>query len=409
MNTDNADGTTTTRVDANEANVWVYIDLETASEVVPINPGSNAEWDLAFQRFKIKSNGGVSGSGGVEVAVLPDADFDGMSEAPASGYVTDRADSDDEDEDPDTAFLTGDGWYTYNPVDHTLSPRDIVYIVRTVEGGYFKLQMLDYYDDAGTSGFPTFRWGPVDPPPPPGDLVVDASTAGEWVYVDVSTSQIVPVADQGASDAWDVAFSRTQVATNGGTSGSGLGGARLAPDELDWDDILTSPTVGFAVDEMLPVPGPPGSGQFSGNPVLNNWYDYDVSTHAVSPKDVVFLVRTAAGDYAKLWILAWDDGVFTIRAQPIMREITVTTSFLDASDGEPWIFMNFRLGDFATVVDPETSLGWDLAVLRTKLQTNSGTSGSGPHRRRRVREAQDHGLRRWRADNGLGPRRSGAE
>jgi hypothetical protein len=92
-----------------------------------------------------------------------------------------------------------------------------------------------------------------------------------------------------------------------------------------------------------------------------------------------------------------------------MREITVTTSFLDASDGEPWIFMNFRLGDFATVVDPETSLGWDLAVLRTKLQTNSGTSGSGPHRRRRVREAQDHGLRRWRADNGLGPRRSGAE
>lgn len=33
-----------------------------------------------------------------------------------------------------------------------------VYVVRTPEGNYFKLEMLGYDDDAGTPGFIRFRW-----------------------------------------------------------------------------------------------------------------------------------------------------------------------------------------------------------------------------------------------------------
>jgi hypothetical protein len=30
--------------------------------------------------------------------------------------------------------------------------------VRTGEGAHYKLEILDYYDAAGTSGHPTFAW-----------------------------------------------------------------------------------------------------------------------------------------------------------------------------------------------------------------------------------------------------------
>lgn len=158
--TDHDDGTATTRIDATSSTEWVYLDLEGPTEVAAADP----DWDLAFQRFKIMIDGGVSGPGGMAIAVLPGADFAAMAAAPAADYITDAPDGDDMDADPDLAFLQGDGWYSYDPQSHVLSPRDHVYVVRSVEGGYFKLKMTSFYDDAGTSGFPTFRWGAINPP-----------------------------------------------------------------------------------------------------------------------------------------------------------------------------------------------------------------------------------------------------
>jgi hypothetical protein len=161
-NTENADGTTTTRVDASAEAVWVYLDLEAKEEV----EATSTSWDLAFQRTKIMVDGGVSGSGNVAVAILDGVAFDGMAAAPAGGYVTDEADGDDMNTDPDLAFLRDMGWYSYNPMTHVITPRERVYVVRTVEGAYVKVQLTDYYDQAGTSGFPTFRWASINPPAP---------------------------------------------------------------------------------------------------------------------------------------------------------------------------------------------------------------------------------------------------
>jgi hypothetical protein len=159
--TDNGDGTTTTRVDATRMGEWVHLDLETRDEVT----AADAVWDLAFQRTKIKIDGGVSGAGGVEVAVVANTDFGAMAAAPATGYITDDPDGDDEDAEPDLAFLRGEGWYSYDPATHVVSARPQVYVVRSVEDAYFKLQLTDYYDSAGTSGFVTFRWAPIASPP----------------------------------------------------------------------------------------------------------------------------------------------------------------------------------------------------------------------------------------------------
>src|SRR5690606_38216323 len=124
-----------------DASAWVYFDFQTAAEVTPDVPEEDAGWDLAFQRFHIRSNGGSSGSGDATVAVLEGIDFGALEVAPADGYLSDREDGEDEGSDPDTAFELGDGWYDYDSSSHTLSPRALVFVVRTPEGDYFKLEL----------------------------------------------------------------------------------------------------------------------------------------------------------------------------------------------------------------------------------------------------------------------------
>lgn len=143
-----------TRVDATASDQWVYLDLDRGEMAGVAMEG----WDLQLQRFKIKSNGGVSGSGGVEIARLSGVTFDGVTTVPATGWLTDVVDGDDGNTDPDYVFDQQEAWYAYNVMDHSLSPRDLVYVVRTTERRVFKIKLLGYYDTAGTSGFVSFRW-----------------------------------------------------------------------------------------------------------------------------------------------------------------------------------------------------------------------------------------------------------
>ena len=386
--TENENGITRTRADASDPMLWVYFDLESGEEVSTDTPEDDASWDLAFQRVKIKSNGGMTGSGDVQVARVDGADFDELTQAPSTGYVSDSAeDGDDDDSDPDYAFHGDNQWYDYNPSDHQITPNDAVFVVKTVEGNYYKVKLVFYYDEAGTSGFPAFEWGAIEAPSgepmpepepePMGDeFVVDASGDDEWVYVDVLSRQPVSTANPAASARWDLAFNGTMVQTNSGSTTSGDGGALLA-EGMNWDEVESTDTVGFQVDETLPIPGPPGSGEFSGNPVLNSWYDYNAMTHEVTAKDAVFIVRTADGEYAKLQFLNYEDGVFTLRSTAIERVAQTHSTTLDASNADAFVYFDFESGEVIEPTDATMNLEWDIALSRTQVQTNSGTSGNG--------------------------------
>ena len=50
-------------VDASDYNEWVYFSLETFEVVSISEPANSLDWDLAFQRKHIKTNGGLSGIG----------------------------------------------------------------------------------------------------------------------------------------------------------------------------------------------------------------------------------------------------------------------------------------------------------------------------------------------------------
>lgn len=158
---DQGGGLTYTLIDASEKEAWVYLDLDSKQELPVDEALSGQTWDLAFQRFKIISNGGVSGPGSAEVAAIEGRSFESIQVTPASGFRADAPDGSDSNSDVDSAFLEGDGWYYYDLAKHRLTARDIVYVVRTGEGRAYKLQLLDYYDDAGSSARPSFQWAEV--------------------------------------------------------------------------------------------------------------------------------------------------------------------------------------------------------------------------------------------------------
>ena len=84
-------------------------------------------------------------------------------EPPAAGWIEDEADGDDEDTDPDSVFLRPEAWYVYDFTDHTLTTRDQVYVLETTAGTYVKVQLLGYYDGAGSPDGRTCdeRTGPI--------------------------------------------------------------------------------------------------------------------------------------------------------------------------------------------------------------------------------------------------------
>lgn len=393
---DNGDGTWSLVVNATEEPV--HVDLADGGLV-----GAGDGWDLWFQRFHIGVNGGAGGDGQGAAQWAAGADLS-VETAPRDGWLQDQPDGDDDDDFVDRVF--GD-WYDYNPMTHVLTPKAGVYFVRSSDGqAYYAVRIDDYYDDAGTSAMVRITWRTVtgdaiepepeapepetpepempepeapepEAPEPdvlPADAVeVDATSRDTWAYLRFGET----VEAVGEDEGWDLALQRTFIQTNSGTSGDGMAGAKRA--EAAYDDISTAPTIGYAADALVPLPGPPGSGEASGSPIfndtMNGWYNYNPATHQVSAKDQAYVVRTHDGQYARFAIAQYAGGVFQVRGSLV--DAAPETASLSVNAPNTWGYVNLRDGASVEIADPATSLDWDLGVYGVRVRTNSGTSGSG--------------------------------
>ncbi len=144
-------------VDATNKKSQVYVDLDEGREMKPDEAFADNGWELAFRRFDIFVNSGASGPGVIEVLVLKDADYEGLSVAPASGFVADT---------PDRIFNTVEGgWYTYDIGVHRLQTQtSLSYVLHTSKGAYVKLKMLSYYDENGTPASISLEYAPIAAP-----------------------------------------------------------------------------------------------------------------------------------------------------------------------------------------------------------------------------------------------------
>ena len=153
---------------ATDYDEWVYFDFETQSEVNPSNPVDSVLWDIAFQRYRVKLNGGYHGTGQVIVSILEEEALANVTETPLESWLSDGADVDDDDDEFPEEPVSD--WYEYDGTTHVLTPNDLVFAIRTVEGEFYKFEFAGYYSQEGTSGHPSIRWATL---PEPSDSIVE--------------------------------------------------------------------------------------------------------------------------------------------------------------------------------------------------------------------------------------------
>lgn len=99
------------------------------------------------------------------------------------------------------------------------------------------------------------------------------------------------------SGDWDIGFKGTTIIVNGGTSGTGNAKGTVASGVFDEMDAVPA-TATFISDSLDGMAIPSGSG--------NGWYNYNFTTHIVSPiPGRVLLFQTNSGNFAKVEILSY--------------------------------------------------------------------------------------------------------
>ena len=162
-------------VDASTSGTWKYFSFEKGAEVTVTDPKNDLTWDIAFQRYYIKTNSGVSGNGNGGVFKTDSKELSALKQAPTTGYT-----ADDKKETVQLGYPPVDTELSYNSIisggmksvngyvayDPALaaqgkSPYTVnkwVYVVKTAKGEYVKLQVVDYLDAKNKGGHPKFKY-----------------------------------------------------------------------------------------------------------------------------------------------------------------------------------------------------------------------------------------------------------
>jgi hypothetical protein len=290
-------------VDASSKTDWAFVRLSDQKVVVGTDAGGLSDWDVAVQRTLWRTAGAEVGgvAGALELADAKAVAVDTV------GFAADapQAPAGPPGGTPVLANPILSAWYNYDALTHAVSPKPVAYAVRSRSGHYFRLQITSWNDGKYLLDIAKLRCVPAEH-----TVAVDATSKTTWTYLDLAAGAVT-LAPQATPTAWDLAAQRTLWRSNGGSSGTGAGAVLLANG--DFAAVLSVPDSGYTVDTEMPLAGPPGSGTTSQNPVLSAWYDYDPTTHAVTAKPVVYLIRTADGGAAKVAFTAYASGAYTLR------------------------------------------------------------------------------------------------
>lgn len=175
----------TIEIKANEYATWTYFSfkdgkiVKTDAVTNDASYKSSTNWDIAFHRMDVKTNGGKSGNGKSEaVLIKSDAtltDFNEIKVAPATGYIKDVStmlmvglgdmmQGGKPDMAPSTKSEELGKWISmgYMPSSAKAGPKcDVknnIYAVKTADGKYVKLWIKGYKNNAGDGGYITIQY-----------------------------------------------------------------------------------------------------------------------------------------------------------------------------------------------------------------------------------------------------------
>lgn len=141
---------------ASPENPYIYVDLRTGTrvDINDVDARTSTNWDIAFKRYSIHTNGGDSGPGNRKVAVVAAATLAEVTAGPAAGYTVDDFTTDDcmlatlFSGEPSSALGQ---WYEYNTSTNKLKANAEVYVIERNNGSRTAFRIVSYYaDDALT-------------------------------------------------------------------------------------------------------------------------------------------------------------------------------------------------------------------------------------------------------------------
>jgi hypothetical protein len=155
------------------------------------------------------------------------------------------------------------------------------------------------------------------------DLLVDSKVDGDFSLFSFEQGEVVSGAELPTNN-WDFGLRLTTFITNGGVSGPGQGGALVLNGVFD--EITEAPAEGYRVDAQGDLAITDGS-----------WYDYNPVTRAFAPKaGVVFVFRTAKGNYAKMELIKadpTDDNGTVVTPPTVPTKIKYTLRYVYQGNG----------------------------------------------------------------------------
>jgi heme-binding HmuY-like protein len=117
----------------------------------------------------------------------------------------------------------------------------------------------------------------------PDTYTLDASAGDRWRRFDFGRNSAVD------SGGWDVAFRRNHLIS---APGAGILDLGVVP----FDSVREVPADGYVATQLQ---------SDSVNPAVGKWYAYSMLSHLLTSRRHIYAVRTAAGRYAKLEVLAY--------------------------------------------------------------------------------------------------------
>jgi hypothetical protein len=155
----------TVTINASSHTNWVYYSFEQDTVVTLSDSANSLDWDIAFKRSWIITNGGLSGkgqAGAFDTKTQGTSGFDALTSVPDTAVFA----------QDDSVTVAGMGGYTtsiVNPVlkdcftlsfgaKTTLIPTNNIYILKTAKGKYVKLWFVSYYHTDGTSAYYTITY-----------------------------------------------------------------------------------------------------------------------------------------------------------------------------------------------------------------------------------------------------------
>ena len=142
-------------VDARSRDVWMYFDFARGSVVAVQEPKTDS-WDLTFQRYVMKTNGGQTNPTGQGALLsLRERDFAAVTQIPDKAeFISDVHPKNR----PSSYNPVLEKWFNYSYLANVLAPKPLVYLVRTHDSKYAKMRLRSYYCANKSAGCLTFEY-----------------------------------------------------------------------------------------------------------------------------------------------------------------------------------------------------------------------------------------------------------